>query len=78
MEAHIDEIANLVRPFVNADELKFYPTSDFEANLTQDIGRFIGLKDFVVERSESVRQQLEGKRPKTGDGSGNGGNPNEG
>lgn len=78
MEAHIDEIANLVRPFVNADKLKFYPTSDFEANLTQDIGRFIGLKDFVVERSESVRQQLEGKRPKTGDGSGNGGNPNEG
>jgi spore coat protein H len=78
MEAHIDEVADLVRPFVEADELKFFPTSHFELNLTQDIGRFIGLKAFVVERSESVRQQLEGKQPSAGDGSGNGGNPKKG
>ena len=73
--AHIDEVANLVRPCVEADELKFFPTRDFERNLTQDTGYFIGLKAFVVERSESVRQQLEGKRPSAGDGSGNRGNP---
>jgi len=34
----------------------------------------IGLKAFIAERSASVRQQLAGKRPSAGDGSGNGGN----
>ena len=37
-------------------------------------GTFIGLKTFVVERSTSIRQQLDGERPSCGDGSGNGGN----
>lgn len=157
MESRINEIADLIRPYVQADELKFSSTADFEHNLTKDIKRaggggptvvapppipqlspkslscikkqfdrsafeelltrkpsaaeleklrsclspeelknllqdrpgqaapsppqllkepertFIGLKAFVVERGESVRQQLEGKRPSAGDGSGNGG-----
>lgn len=34
---------------------------------------FIGLKTFVAERGTSIREQLEGKRPSFGDGSGNGG-----
>ncbi|MDY6912209.1 MAG: CotH kinase family protein [Chloroflexota bacterium] len=34
---------------------------------------FIGLKTFVIERSTSIRQQLDGKLPSHGDGSGNGG-----
>jgi hypothetical protein len=33
---------------------------------------FIGLETFVVERTKSIRQQLEGKRPSSGDGSGSG------
>ena len=160
MNSRIDEVADLVRPFVHADELKFYSTADFERGLNEDIARtamggikppagilqppplspqslaclqskfdkatfdelrtrrpsieelaklksclsrqeiaaflrrgpsqgaqpqkpgqpvplgptIIGLKTYVVERSASVRQQLEGKLPSAGDGSGNGGN----
>jgi len=74
---------------VEADTLKFYSTADFERGLIQDIippekrGRKptpeivyapIGLKPFVLERSESVRQQLDGKRPSTNNGYGNPGN----
>jgi len=33
---------------------------------------FIGLRTFVVERTKSIREQLEGKRPSSGDGSGSG------
>jgi len=89
MLSRIDELADLIRPFVEADTLKFYSTADFERGLVQDIippkkpGRRpvpeiiyapIGLKPFVLERSESVRQQLEGKRPSTNNGLGNPGN----
>ena len=157
MEARIDEVADLVRPFVYDDELKFYSTKDFERGLNEDVLRrgllgnkthggapplpklspeslaclqskfdkrtldelrerrpsveelaklksclsreevaellrrgpsmevppqdlvvfatIIGLKTYIVERVASVRQQLDGKRPSAGDGSGNGGNP---
>ena len=33
---------------------------------------FIGLRTFVVERTKSIKEQLEGKRPSYGDGSGSG------
>ncbi len=98
MESRIDELADFVRPYVQADKLKFYSTKDFERCLTEDLrvampqggmpmvganpqfGRMprgpsaIGLKAFITERSASVRQQLAGRRPSAGDGSGNGGN----
>jgi len=82
MNSRIDELAALVRPYVEADDLKFYSTADFERGLSKDIkvggifGRLapIGLKAFVIERSKSVRQQLEGiRKSSSGDGSGNGG-----
>ena len=82
MHSRIDELATLIRPYVATDELKFYSTAAFERALSEDPkvsgvpgGRTaIGLKAFVVERSESVRQQLEGVRKSSpGDGSGNGG-----
>lgn len=86
MFCRIDELADLIRPYVQSDELKFFSTQDFEHGLAQDVEvgtaregmpgappSPIGLKAFVVERSESVRQQLEGKRPSDGDGKGNGG-----
>jgi spore coat protein CotH len=154
MTSRIDELADLIRPFVEADELKFFSTMDFERCLSEDIKRAtpesgippgipplspenlaclkkqftratlqelrtrrpsaeelqklrscltreelsvflqnifgpaappqqlgqlrlgpsaIGLKTFVVERSTSVRQQLDGERlSSSGDGSGNG------
>ncbi|MFC2072348.1 CotH kinase family protein [Chloroflexota bacterium] len=71
MESRIDQVADLIRPFVESDGLKFFPISDFERNLINDVGRFIGLKAFVVERSSSVRRQLDGERPSAGNGSGN-------
>jgi spore coat protein CotH len=82
MESRIDELADMIRPYVEADELKFYSTEDFERSLSEDIRSGsviggmtpIGLKTFVVERNASVRQQLDGDLPSAGDGSGNEGN----
>jgi len=80
VNARIDELAALIRPFVRADDLKFHSTEDFERGLSEDInvsgvpgGRApIGLKAFVTERIKSVRQQLNGLRESSlGDGSGN-------
>jgi spore coat protein CotH len=83
MNDRIDELAELIRPYVEADELKFYSTEEFEVGLSEGIERDgrggmgmtpIGLKAFIAERIESVRQQLDGELPSSsGDGSGNGG-----
>jgi len=37
MESRITELADLIRPFVEADELKFYSTSDFERYLVEEL-----------------------------------------
>ncbi len=83
INARIDELAEMIRPYVEADELKFYTTEEFERALSQDLARdgrggtgmaALGLKTFVAERVESIRQQLNGELPaSSGDGSGNGG-----
>ncbi len=85
INAHIDELAELIRPYVEADELKFYTTGEFEIALSGDIGRGgqrgmgmgmlpLGLKSFIAERVSSIRQQLAGELPSSsGNGSGNGG-----
>jgi len=157
MESQIDELADLIRPFIESDELRDFSITDFEQGLSEDVKHTepgggepvgdapadipdfsletwscileqfstaelrelgtrgpnaedlakimccmtpedilalqpqtaedvpaggglglpalsIGLKNFVVDRSASIKQQLEGKRPSAGDGSGNGGN----
>ncbi|MBI4321217.1 MAG: CotH kinase family protein [Chloroflexi bacterium] len=83
MEAKIDRLANMIRPHVQADTLKFTSTDEFERSLgaggESSGGGFgmrlnIGLKSFVAERVESIEKQLDGTLPsKSGDGSGNGG-----
>jgi hypothetical protein len=87
MSSRIDEIAKLVRPFVSTDELKFFTNEEFERGLVEDIGpatrqrsnmgrrmNIMGLKTFVMERSESIRKQLDGSiKSRSDDGSGNGG-----
>jgi len=82
MNSRIDELADQIRPYVKADELKFFTTAQFETSLSADILRGkveggalpIGLKAFIKERSQSVRLQLAGlRRSSSGDGSGNGG-----
>ena len=81
MSARIDELAELIRPYVEADELKFYSTEEFEIALGNDIlpadwkglgMNPLGLGTFVIERVASIWQQLDGELPSTsGDGSGN-------
>ena len=39
MNARIDELADLIRPFVENDKLKFFSTRDFERGLTEDMRR---------------------------------------
>ena len=74
MNARIDSIAKLIRPFVEADATKFYTTKIFEASLIRDIGgsasqiaiipggrnTTIGLKAFVHERIQALEDQLAG------------------
>lgn len=82
MNSRIDELYELIRPYVMADELKFFTNNQFEAALETDVrGQVIttcpaaiGLKPFVTERISSVLAQLEGSLSSgPGDGSGNGG-----
>jgi spore coat protein CotH len=85
MHSRIDELADLIRPYVEADELKFYTTEQFEKGLEEStvqsgrsmfggMGSPIGLKPFIEQRSQSVREQLDGTRASgSGNGSGNGG-----
>jgi spore coat protein CotH len=87
MERRIDQLADLIRPYVESDERKFFSTAEFERGLSDDASdadlrgsssvlgiptSAIGLKTFVKERGESVRQQLDGISPSVSDGSGNG------
>lgn len=66
MDARIDSLANLIRPFVYADSLKFYGNNIFEQNLTQDVSLpnvpgasgIAGLKSFIAARRMSLLQQL--------------------
>ena len=85
MTARINEIASLIRPYVQADDNLFFSLEAFDQGLTEDLsadagsirtmgGTFIGLATFVAERTASISAQLSGERASgTGDGSGNGG-----
>jgi spore coat protein CotH len=77
MGSRIDKLADIIRPHVENDDLKFYSTEDFEQNLSDDLDRFFGLKSFVAKRGESVRLQLAGELPSNGGGEGNGGDPDK-
>ena len=87
IEQDIDQLADLIRPYVELDDSKFFSTTEFELGISNDAGssgvtdessvrgspmsRAFDLKTFVKERSESVRRQLDGTRVSIGDGSGN-------
>lgn len=85
MNSRIEELAVLIRPYIQEDELKFFSTAQFEMGLGKGFtgntgmgmvpgGRAPGLKDFINERGKSIREQLAGVRKSgSGDGSGNGG-----
>lgn len=82
MNSRIDELTQLIYPYVINDEHKFFSTGQFEQGLEEDItvgrnggGNPLGLKPFIEDRSNSVSEQLAGLRKSgSGNGSGNGGN----
>jgi hypothetical protein len=65
-----DEIVDGLYPSSYDEVPKFFATTEFERNLSYDIGRYIGLKSFITRRSESVKKQLDGELPSKGDGTG--------
>jgi len=76
----IDEVAAMIRPYVEDDTLKFFSTRQFEVNLREGVTPrgdvpgmqlSIGLKAFVRERGDSIREQLNGTLPTTNNGKGN-------
>ena len=84
LKKSVDKLAEMIRPYIEDDTLKFFSTSDFETSLSEDINTNrqtpggmspIGLKKFMAERIKSITKQLEGSLPsKSSDGTGNGGN----
>jgi spore coat protein CotH len=84
MDASIDALADLIRPYVTADTLKFFTLKSFESfigdgaasaggTIPNIIGLNIGLKAFVAERIASIEKQLAGELASTNNGQGNGG-----
>ena len=80
MDARIEEIAGLIRPYVAKD--RHVSLKRFEEGLDEHLaghapswamgGVFIGLRHFVEERCASINAQLSGERQASyGDGSGN-------
>ena len=59
MNAKIDSIANLIRPYVYADPRKQFTNNDFENNLVNDFNiNTPGLKKFVHERYDYLKPIL--------------------
>jgi spore coat protein CotH len=58
----IDEIADLIRPYVYADPRKMFTNEQFETNIDVDVTvgghRKPGLKSFITARQENVQSQL--------------------
>jgi spore coat protein CotH len=84
MTVRVNEIADLIRPYVENDHTMFYSAEAFELNLTTDLmgeslsrtqrvaGTDFGLTFFVQRRIASIESQLSGESPAgSGDGSGN-------
>ena len=64
MKNRIDEIADLIRPYVEADTLKFSSTEDFEQGLYQDVGRApqAGAPPYGLQMPEMPRFSMETMR----------------
>jgi hypothetical protein len=71
MGSRIDELKTLIQPSVENEQYKLFLPGDFERSFTEDVDGTIGLKTYVLQRNESVRQQLGGQRPSNGNGFGN-------
>jgi spore coat protein CotH len=59
INAVIDSLANLVRPYVYADPQKQFPNNqDFDNNLVMDVGNVPGLKPFVSVRRAALMSEM--------------------
>ena len=56
----IQELADMIRPAVYADENKMYTNEQFETSLYEDIGSIFGLESFIEQRRNSLNSQFEG------------------
>ncbi len=56
IEARIDELVEMIRPFVEADELKFFSTEDFEKNINEDLDPGVQ-GDFFTQRGPMQRDR---------------------
>ena len=74
MERRIKQIADLIRPYVQADDKKFFSTEAFEQSLVQDVAApggniggmgstSFGLLAFVQERVASHQSTAYGRKP---------------
>lgn len=72
--ATVEATAALIRPYVQADERKFFTDEEFERGLRQDVpsgmGVSPGLIGFMGERVDSIRAQIAGTRPSDAGGAG--------
>ncbi|MCK4659474.1 MAG: CotH kinase family protein [Phycisphaerae bacterium] len=63
-DPRIDELADMIRPYVYADTNKMYTDAQFEQNLEQDVvdgpHTIIGLKRFVAQRYVYMDNRLNG------------------
>jgi len=76
MTVKINKVADMIRPYVAADERSFYSVDEFNQNLSTDIVEanqrvLPGLTAFLEDRSASIRAQLNGTKPSTNNGAGN-------
>jgi hypothetical protein len=84
MNNRINELADMIRPYVIADDLKFYANNKFLYEINEnftavdyhrfmDTTMFLDIKSFVAIRIGSVQAQLSGKIPSNSYGKSNGG-----
>ena len=63
LSPHIDELADLIRDAVYADNNKMFTNEEFETNLENDINFgnnvIFGLKHFIQERDQFIESQLQ-------------------
>ena len=68
LHARIDEVRDLIAPYVFADENKMYSSADFDMNIEADLssggggpmgGQTYGLKPFVTNRAAHISNQLD-------------------
>ena len=63
LHARIDELGDLIRPYVYDDDNKMYSNSDFETGLERDINQgrevIFGLKSFVGERGRVLEDEVD-------------------